>query len=235
MNILKRFLPSRSEFPSVQQLKHGVLLCSIAQAVINAGCPELAYEISWNQGNYNVNNGQGDRATVTFKDNLVVGAVFDHESKFSRFGRNRKNYDINIFLRGMPDTLREIAETETLRYLLDKYKGRVMSIITTAFWSSGDRLTAAMDWETVYKNGGHVLRIELLPFEAAMPQIAEYFDLLNPTQLDLVSSLFQKRIAASDRIILDKAEYTILTSGGVDGIQQSKSLFAAIGISFDSN
>lgn len=48
-------------------------------------------------------------------------------------------------------------------------------MIATAFWSAGEYLTAAFPWSDVFRNGAHIVRVELLPDSAALKDWQERY------------------------------------------------------------
>ncbi|MGG4154302.1 hypothetical protein [Peribacillus muralis] len=55
-----------------QNLWNGCILASIAHAIMVTEYPDFFYEHSWDDNNYNVQDGQGTRGTISFKDNFFI-------------------------------------------------------------------------------------------------------------------------------------------------------------------
>lgn len=220
-----------TSYPSVSQLRKGVILASIAHAIWIAQHPNLAYEQSWDGDNYSVNDSQGCRGTVTFRADDVVGVFRDENSSRSPF-RSKADYDLDIYFKGMPPELHKLAQDEALQYVLDDYHGETVPLITAAFWSRDGRLTAAEPWDDVVKHGAHILRIQLLDTPDAVTELRESYE-MSSAQVDLVQSLFERKIADPDaRIVLDDEELDVVHPSSSEGRRESAEMFEALGISF---
>jgi hypothetical protein len=101
-------------FPTKYRLWQGAVRVTIAHAVWTAANPDFAYAVSWDGANYNLNNAQGTRGTVTFADDVVVGAFFDSHSSRSPFISKKRSNPLTYF-RGAPPSVVTLAETQTLR------------------------------------------------------------------------------------------------------------------------
>jgi hypothetical protein len=129
----------------------------------------------------------------------------------------------------MPADIRGLAERETLQYLIQDYNGAEVPIITTAFWSEGDRLVSPEPWSDFFSNGGHLVRTQLNGTEPAIDVWrAEYS--LSVRQIALLQALFSRRINSDGPIVLDDQERAALLESGAFGLQQSRELLAEVGI-----
>ncbi len=225
--------------PLVQDLRTGAILCSIAHAIFTAAHPFLAYEVWWDGMNYVRSDTQGTYGAVTFKNDAVVGVFFDHESPRSPYNRRRSSFpfrkkekepDIDSYFRGIEPHLYSIAQTETLTYRLEEFRGKVIPMITTAFWSSGDYLVGAESWDNIFKNGAFLVKIELLPTHKAMSLIEEDYN-FNGKQMDFLKSVFRRRMDTESPITLIPDELEILFAEGREGIEASKALLKSVNIS----
>lgn len=222
------------EFPTVKQLYHGSMLRSIAHAVSTAFYPDLSYEIFWDEQHYHCNDSEGTQGAITFAKEGVIGALNDFDSNRNPFleRNNHKTYDITPYFEGIPTALREIAERETLQYLIEDYRNQHIPVVTTAFWSSGEYLTAAESWKSVYKHGAHLLRIELMPFETAISALEEDYE-FPIHHLELVQTILNKKMALQhEKMTLTDNEYDLLICEGDEGISESEELFNAMQIYF---
>jgi hypothetical protein len=156
--------------------------------------PDLARFLSWDGKNYVLNNADGTYGAITFVGTDVVGVFFDSESSRNPYVSNGR-YEIDAFFQGMPSQLRSIAETQTLRYNRQAYRGETVPMITAAFWSQGEYLTAAFPWPDVFRNGAHIVRVELL--EDAESALQEWQDSYqcSPDELAFARSLFDRRMS----------------------------------------
>ncbi len=215
------------DFPDRPRLWRGALLATIAHAISVAEDPQLSYELSWDGINYSRQDSQGTRGTVTFAPAATV-AVFRDDSSDRTPWRSANQYELNWFLRGIPEDLERLARDEALQYVLDEYDGKVSPVITAAFWGYADSLTAAEPWTDVVRHGAHLLSTELLEPEDAIAEWTDYYD-LSDEQSTLLRGLHNCRVK-NDKFTLSESEYKVLTSRGVNGVEESRDLLAAIGI-----
>lgn len=151
---------SQESFPQCMQLWKGAILGTIAHAIRVTSNPDFSHEQSWDGSNYSVQDSMGSRGTISFAKERIVGVFFDKDSPRNPF-RSGQAYDLDSLLAGMPTEHLSIANNEALQYVLQEYGGTAMPIITAAFWSAGDYLTAAEPWSQVFVHGAHLIRIQL--------------------------------------------------------------------------
>jgi hypothetical protein len=131
---------------------------------------------------------------------------------------------------GISNELWTLANKEALQYVLDHYDRQVLPIITTAFWSEGERLTAAEPWNQVMEHGAHLIKFQLSSIETVIIGWQVNYE-LTPAQVDLMRKLFDLKIATPGHtIFLSKQELAILKSRGDKGLKECRELLAAIGI-----
>lgn len=215
--------------PAPKQLREGAILYTIAHAIFIAAHPIMEHEVAWDGPNYLRQDTMGTCGAVTFTNHALIGVFFDIHSPNSPFKPNKKDYALDDFFRGISPDLLATAKTEALNYVIEDYRNKHVPIVTSVFWSVGDALVGAEDWEAIYENGAHLLEIELLPNEAAMSAIQENFEL--PTkQMDLLASLFHKRISTETAIVMNKVGREVLLSEGNEGAQISEILLNTLNI-----
>jgi hypothetical protein len=208
-------------------LSQGCILATIAHAIWLIKHPELVHEQSWDGSNYNVQDTMGSLGTITFGSEGTVAAFFDVHSPRNPF-RSGTGHALAELLAGMPASLRALAERETLQYLLQEYKGTTQPVITAAFWSEGESVVAAEQWDQVLSNGAHLAKLQLLG-AAALGEWQKLYK-FNSREFELVRSLFSRKMSNPDEtVILTASEAdTILTDA--PGVDESKALLRQIRI-----
>lgn len=121
----------RIEEIDIEKLKKGCILASVVHAIMLSKYPELSNEYSWDNMNYSVQDSMGTKATITFLDNKVVAAFQKYQSIDSL---NYNKHSIEKIFKYADQSIINIAETETLSYLLEDLDGTVLPYISTAFW-----------------------------------------------------------------------------------------------------
>lgn len=196
-----------------RKLYEGCIYAAIVHAVTVGQYPEFNYEHSWDGFNYSMNNSQGCRATITFHPEYVI-AVFQEKTSIDI---SRNAYD---YLIGMPDDILRIAETEALAYVLQNVSGEISPVITAAFWGTWDELSSNQSWEDILQNGGFILENQLLNHEQALQSWNEYYELSND-EINLIESLFERKIKDKDSRIYLNAEEVKILSGDIGECEES--------------
>lgn len=206
-----------------QNIWEGCILASIAHAVFIANDPEFAYEHSWDGDNYSTNDGQGSRGTVAFGQEIYV-AGFRNE----RFAFNP--VDANQYFIEAPLQVQEIAEQETLQYLLDEVDGATRPVVTTVLWESEEHVFSSHPYDVMLERGADILEVQASAYEAALEYWEEYYE-LTEEQLVLVGKLYHLKVEDPTRqILLSEEDIQSINANDVEGIEESKCSFAEIRI-----
>lgn len=220
---------SEQQFPSVAQLTKGSILVTIAHALSLANGTDFSHELSWDGPNYSRQDSQGTRGTITFAGSSLVGVFRDDHSERAPW-RSRGNYRLDDFFTGIDEQLLALARTGALQYVFDEYNEEVGPIITAAFWSKGEYVTAAEPWEAVVMDGAHLLRLELMEPEAAITEMREDYPLTGK-QVAVLRALFQRRIATpGEPIVATELEQSAFRFDDPEAVRESREVLAAIGI-----
>jgi hypothetical protein len=166
---------------------------------------------------------------VTFFKDGCVGALYDVHSNHT-WGWLTRNQE--AFFARMPAEHRVIAEQITLQYLLQEREGTILPLVTAAFWNQGEELMAAVPWQEMIDNGGHILRIQLLDTEPALAEWAEDYQ-MTVDQLAFVRRVFRRRFEAKAAWMeLSEAEARWLQdqAESPDAMKQCRQSFAEISI-----
>ena len=220
-----------SGFPESSVLWPGCILGSIVHAVMMTRYPDLANEQSWDGANYCIQDSMGSRGTISFSGADFVGVLFDKESARNPL-RSDRDYDVNRFLKGIPPHLERLAHDEALQYVLDNYRGKVIPIITAAFWSEGTRMAAAEPWNEVFVNGARLLKLQLIDTRVALEQWRTDYE-MSASQTQLVRALFERKIALPNATVemSDTERETLLRAAqSPEGKKETLASLAEIGI-----
>jgi hypothetical protein len=216
-------------FTKVEQIRNGAFLSTIAHAIWIAQNNALLNEVSWDGPNYSRQDTMGTRGTITFADSGIVGVLRDDHSPRCPWGEGR-DYKLNAFFEGIPPDLKALAESKALQYVLDEFNGIVSPIITTAFWSEGDEITAAEPWVLVLEHGAHIIETELLEFPSAIRELASDYE-FSTTQVELLETLYREKISTPNGPIVPSSSFLdMLRSTGSEGLDKALRLLSAINI-----
>jgi hypothetical protein len=213
-----------------KQLWKGCILASIAHAIMVAHYPDLSNEHSWDGINYNVQDNAGSRGTITFHhDNFVAAFRNDNSNRFI-MGSLLDEYFI-----GVKKEIVELANTETLQYLLEKVDGdgQITPVISTAIWGSGNKLFSGDTFDEMLRCGGFLLKKQVLDLNSAIEAWNKYYD-MSKQQLELLKSIYDRKIASYARkIFLDRDEMKMIGTDAPDSLYESKISFEEIDIAFE--
>ncbi|MDD2377025.1 MAG: hypothetical protein PHD15_05735 [Clostridia bacterium] len=211
-----------------EQLKRGCILSSIAHAIMITRYPDLVNEHSWDGINYNIQDSAGTRGTITFDLEYCIAAFRMDSSK--RINSSEKIKQSNEYFIGAPNKIIELAESETLQYLLENVNGVPIPIITTAFWSEGEKLFTVDSFNDMYENGGFLLKRQLMDVDKAIESWKEYYD-MSARQSELLRKIFERKIANFDKlIVLTASEIEMIESSNQVGLEESKNSFKELNI-----
>lgn len=214
-----------------EQLKKGCLLASLAHAIMVAHYPEVANENSWDGMNYNIQDSEGTRGTITFDLEYCVAAFRRDDSK--RINSVNTIKQAKEYFEGASNEIVKLAETEALQYLLEDIDGRAIPLITTAFWGIGERMFTTDSFDEMYENGGFLLERQVMDIEESIEAWVEYYD-MSSQQCDLLKTIFKRKLAEPDKTItLTTAEIEMIGTDDPEGLEESKNSFEEIGVEWE--
>lgn len=214
-----------------EKLWQGCILASIAHAIMVAHYPEVSNEHSWDGVNYNIQDSEGVRGTITFHSEYCVGAFRNENSdriKVINNGKQAKEYFV-----GAQKEIVNLAESEALQYLLEDVNGKVIPIITAAFWGVGENLFTIDSAKDMYQNGVFLLERQLMDFDRSIESWAEYYD-MSSQQCELLKTIFKRKISQKAKdITLSKDDIQQIGTNDIYGLEGSRVSFEEIGIMWE--
>ncbi|MFC4410616.1 hypothetical protein ACFOZY_09345 [Chungangia koreensis] len=209
-----------------EQIWRGSILASIAHAIMVSHFPEIANEHSWDGMNYSVQDSAGTRGTISFHSEYCV-AAFRNENSYRM---SSGEISSNVYFKGAPPQIIELAETEALQYLLDNVNGHISPVITTAFWGIKNQLFACDKHDLLIENGGFILERHVMDLSDSIDAWVEYYD-MNEKQVTLMNSIFKRKISNPKEIIrLTDTEIDMIESENQEDLTESKVSFEEIGV-----
>jgi hypothetical protein len=214
--------------PTLSRLRSGALLGSIVHATVQ---PRFAaFFEGWFGNDWQLNNWSGTNGSITFFVEGAVGAFYDVHSRLGPDNWLLQNQE--SFFQGMPTDYRVIAKKITLQYLLNTVDDKVVPLVTAVFWSEGDELRAAVPWDEMMANGGHIINTHLLEPEAALKEWEEGYG-MTPAEVKFARRLFERKTREkASWIDLSESEARWLEEQATKaaGMEQCRESFAEIGI-----
>lgn len=210
-----------------EQLWKGCMLASIAHAIMVAHYPEISNEHSWDEINYSVQDSAGTRGTITFDKDYYIAAFRDDNSE--RLNKENNMLDYKTYFSSAPKEISELAEKETLQYLLEEVYGNAVPLITTAIWGNETGSFSRDTFTDMKNNGGFLLERQMLKIEDAFDSWKEYYD-MTEQQYDLLRNIYKRKIEQpNELLILSKEEINLIGSDDKEGLEESKISFNEIG------
>jgi len=202
--------------PTPAELRDRCILASIVHAVMNARFPQLSHEQAWDGSNYNVQDSEGSRGTVSFQgDDAFCAAFFLDTSERNPFRSGTEAQPTERLL-GAPHRIVQLAQTETFQYLLQDWKGQPRPIVTAAFWGVGGDSGAAEPWPQVIQHGASLIQRQCLPIRAAWDDWKRAYEMSDP-ELSLAKELFDRRRKVSGPVKLTSSEEAELANFAAEG------------------
>ena len=196
----------RSELHTTfNDLYDNCLYSSIAHAISNVRYPFFAYAQSWDAQNYSFHYGSS-RGTIAFdlRNGILAGAIRDEKS--SRRNWYPKFKAIELF-DNVSETVKNLADNETLQYLLDEINGITMPVATTAFWSEGNKIIVGDDWNDFLNNGGEFISNIICSLQELNAYWREEY-MFSSEESELVDHLFQ--LKKNNCIELSKGDIAVI-------------------------
>jgi hypothetical protein len=225
-------------FPPKDFVLPGAVLASIAHAIFITAAPFMAHEQSWDGLNYNVQNTEVSRGTISFGDDksrfvavfYLEGSDLDPIAK----GGSVEDNTARIF-QGLPSDLQSLSEN-ALQYVLQDIGGKAIPVITAAFWSNRDssKISGNKPWPEILKHGANLVQFQTLETQIAMARWTDEFE-LSPEQVALTNDIFERKMAAQDRNInLTAADVQKLRAMADDdsGFEACRESFREMGVIF---
>lgn len=206
----------------------GSIFKSIAHAINMAHYPELSYESSWDNFNYNLQDGEGARGTITFHPDFCIAAFQDLNSE-----RSEQVKDPLYYFEGASDKVKEVAQQETFQYLLEDVEGETMPLITSAFWIENGNTYSIDTFEEFQEHSGFLLEMQLEDITSLMETLEEEYEMTDQ-QLNLLQLIFEKKIKSpEEKIVLSEGEIDMIGISDEEGREESEESFKELNIIWD--
>lgn len=210
-----------------EQLWKGCILKSIANTIFVAHAPDFSHESSWDGFNYNMQDSQGGRGTITFHPDYTIVCLQDVNSE-----RIEEWIDAANYFEGAPLEVIDIAKEEALQYVLEEVEGETVPFITTAFWIEDSGAYSIDPFEEMEEHGGFLLEIPLLDTESAIERLEEEYE-LTAEQIELLQFVYERKIQnPNEKIKLSKEEVAMIGTEGSERLEVSKASFEEMNITW---
>ncbi|CAM4151780.1 hypothetical protein BAMA_05340 [Bacillus manliponensis] len=207
------------------ELWKGCMFTSIAHAIMTAHYPDFSHESSWDGMNYNIQNSEGARGTVTFHPECIVAAFQDMDSE-------REVEEAISYFEGAGEKVKEIAEEETLQYLLEDIDGEMKPFVTAAFWEENGIMYSVDSLDEVEVHSGCLLEAQLMRIEEAEEFLEENYE-MNESQLKLLRIVYERKIEnPNEQIVLSKDEVEMIGAEDEEALAESKTSFEEMNITW---
>lgn len=217
---------------NLKVLWEGCILASIAHAIGVSKYPLLSNEHSWDKFNYNIQDNNGQRGTITFRNKYCVAAFRNENSVRMSEVVNNQQYLKNYFFNYNQEII-DLANNETLQYLLDETTYGIVPCITSIFFGENNVVYSKDNLNDIFENGGNLIKYQLLNFNNAIEKWINYYD-MNNNEILLLEFIFRKKVKEYNTpIFLSKNEVSLLDINNYEGFKESKISFLEMGIYFN--
>lgn len=212
-------------------LKHGIILGSIAHAVWVSIRPRQSQFIYWEDNCYIKENGQGAKGVVAIDEDRCI-AVFSYDESSRAPWIANKPPQTEAVLLGIPQELEPLKQ-EVLSYMVDEYDGIEGPIITSAFWTISGDFVSVDPWEKCASHGAYLLETETLPrYEDALVRWIREFG-FTEQEGNLVARIFNLRTTQGSGILISKDMLPKIDHYHVEKLASCNDLFHSIGITIE--
>ncbi|HDR7914462.1 TPA: hypothetical protein QCY05_003642 [Bacillus wiedmannii] len=211
-----------------EQLWKGCILKSIANAIFVAHAPDFSHESSWDGFNYNMQDSQGGRGTITFHPDYTIVCLQDVNSE-----RIDEWIDAENYFEGAPSEVIDIAKEEALQYVLEEVEGETVPFITAAFWIEESGAYSIDSFEEMEEHGGFLLEIPLLDLQSAIERLEEEYE-LTEEQIELLQLVYERKIQnPNEEMMLSKEEVAMIGTDDSEGLEVSKESFEELNVTWE--
>ncbi len=183
----------------------GCLIASLSHAIMTNIYPEFSYEQSWDGINYSIQDSQGLRGTITFVDDYCVGAIRNEIA----VNFDKANFATEIF-RFFPQKIIDVAEQETLQYLLIRKNGSVFPFATSVFWADNNGFHFVEENLKYLQQDITLFRKIFLTTDDAVKEWQLYYDMDN-NAVKLLKYLFSEKVKSlNQKIVLDETKIKLI-------------------------
>jgi hypothetical protein len=221
-------------FPTVEQLRRGILLNCIAHSF---WLPphQVVFQMYWEGNTYFEDGMQGEHWAVSFSAEGAVAVFYSSESDRNPFPDGSPPYDQSRYFRGLPLSMRPtrdraLAQMHDFDFGIGNQAG---AAITAAMWADGERFTAVEPWAEVYDHSLWVLHTFLLPPAEALQDWWQGMGFAESLKW-AAWSLFERRVASAAPVIpVEPREWDVfveLAGSDPDKAALAEDLLAPVGI-----
>ena len=197
------------------------LIATIAHSIMVSTYPELSFEQSWDGYNYNTQESDGTKSTISFHPTGLVAASF--------YPYSISKYNGTDFFNLAGDEVLNIAKDDTLQYLLQKINGDVVPVISSGLWEVNNNIyTPEFTFHTLNNDFPSLERL-LLEFEDAIEFWAEYYD-MSDNQVNFLIDIYNKKLNYNKEIIIPNSDIYKFECDNKKGLLESYESFKEIGI-----
>jgi hypothetical protein len=175
------------EFPvsPISMIKENCILDTIVHALQNCIYPDFDYEKSWSKSNFSINNSEDTRATITYDDSyIVVGVRNDRLENY--FGNSDDNYLVNL----APQQIKDIANKQTLQYLLIDKNNSQVPAISAFLWITDGKAFSQQSYSDLMKSGVETIAYLLFDKDKLMDYWKEYYE-ISENQISFVFEIYE--------------------------------------------
>jgi len=218
---------------TIEQLRRGARLHSLAYAAHLAKNPNRQYDVAWERLCYRRSDARGARGAVAFSSRGLVGVFFEETSPRAPANLKKGAYKLEDHFKGIPDVLMRLARDEALDAMVVALGAKMIPVVTAAFWSDPTgALVGVRPWPRLNEDGASLVEAEMDKAEKAILAWAERYA-LSADQATMLKTVWTKKMKpaqAAAKLTLSADERAAL---GIIPNQATRELLAGAGIALD--
>lgn len=186
------------EFMDVEDLYKNCIVASIAHAVMVGKYPLLSSEQSWDGMNYNIQEMNNIRGTISFDEDIFFGA-FQKNTDFKNYSKKNSNE----LLIGAEEKFIELAKNEALLYLIDDVNGENIPVFSVAFWGEGDDIYSNLSEKEIIHLSEEMIMPYIYNINDAYKCWKKYYE-MSEEQVNLVREISERRMTGEGTVFLEE-------------------------------
>lgn len=168
--------------------------CMLALCIYAVRLPEYPFILNehvWKNGLYLTMDHEGARGALAFSEENVPLVGLFSESDSIRPQLVLSDQYAASFFKQASEERQELARA-MFPIFEEEVGEQKLPVVTTGFWMEKDEIRAIDSFDDWFDNGGHLLEIQMMPFEEAMEFYEEFYH-IDPARLAIVERIYMER------------------------------------------
>ena len=188
------------DFLNYASLYEKCVLASVVHAIMVGEYDLLSAEQSWDGLNYNFQNMEGIRGTISFAEDRYI-CVIQNDAMYENYAEHH----VSELLQGAEAKTIDLAQNEALQYMLIDHRGKTVAFISAAFWGDKEINHSNLSEEQIIKISENTIMPFLYNENDAKIYWKDYYEMTNE-QIELAEDICKRRILTKGKMKLARNE-----------------------------